>query len=56
MVSAYRIARERVGYAVAVFRTERDPFCPGFDGYLCAAAPSRAGWVPLCGWLRWRYG
>jgi hypothetical protein len=56
MVSAYRITRERAGYAVAVLRSEQDPFGPGFADTLCAAPQSHAGWVPLRGWLRWRYG
>jgi hypothetical protein len=55
MVSAYRITRERAGCAVAVFRSEQDPFGAGFAGTLCAAAQSHAGWVPLRDWLRWRY-
>jgi hypothetical protein len=55
MVSVYRFTRERAGYAVAVFRSEQDPFGPGFADTLCAAAQSYVGWVPLCGWLRWRY-
>jgi hypothetical protein len=55
MVSAYQIARERADCAVAVFRSEQDPFGPGFADTLCAAARSRAGWVPLRGWRRWRY-
>jgi hypothetical protein len=53
MVSAYRIIRDRPGYAVAAFRGEQDRFGPGFVGSLCAAAQSHAGWVPLRGW---RYG
>jgi hypothetical protein len=53
MVSAYRITRDRPGYAVAAFRGEQDRFGPGFVGSLCAAAQSHAGWVPLRGW---RYG
>ena len=56
MVSAYRIARERVGHAVAVFRSKQDPFGPGLADTFCAAAQSHAGWAPLRGWLRWRYG
>lgn len=54
MVGAYCIARERIGYAA--FRSERDPFGPGVDASLCAAAQSHAGWAPLRGRLRWRYG
>lgn len=55
MVSAYRITRERACRAVAVLRGEQDPSGPGFAGGLRAAAQSRAGWVPLRGWLPWRY-
>ena len=54
MVSAYLITRERAGYAVAALRSEQDPFGAGFAGSLCSAAQSRAGWVALRGWLRWR--
>ena len=56
MVSAYRSARARDGYAVAAFRGEQDPCGPGFAGSPGAAARSRAGWVPLRGWVRWRHG
>jgi hypothetical protein len=54
MVSAYLSARERAGCAVVAFQGERDPRRPGFTGSLGAAAQSRAGWVPLRGWLHWR--
>jgi hypothetical protein len=54
-VSAYLNTYERSGYVVAVFRSEQDPFGPGFANTLCAAARPDAGWVPLRGWLRWRY-
>lgn len=56
MVSAYLSTRGRAGYVVAAFRGEQDPSGPGFTGSLCAAAQSHAGWVPLRGWLRRRYG
>jgi len=54
MVSAYLITRERAGYAAA-FRDEQAPLGAGFAGSLCSASQLRAGWVPLRGWLRWRY-
>jgi len=54
MVSAYRSTRERAGYAVAAFRGEQYPCGPGFAGSLGAAARSRAGRVPLRGWVGWR--
>jgi hypothetical protein len=54
-VSAYLNTYERSGYVVAVFRSEPDPCGPGFANTLCAAARPDAGWVPLRGWLRWRY-
>jgi hypothetical protein len=53
MVSAYLNTRERVGHAVAAFHRELDPRGPGFAGCLGAAAQSRAGWVPLRGWVCW---
>ena len=43
MVSAYRITRERVGYAVAAFRSERDPFGPGFDRYFVRSSAIACG-------------
>jgi hypothetical protein len=55
MLSAFLITRERVGYAVAAFRSKRCLFGPEFTGSLRAAAQSHAGWVPLRGWPRWRY-
>ena len=55
MLSAYLIARERAGCAVAALRSEQDPFGAGVAGSLCSAAQSRAGRVALRGWLRWRY-
>ena len=56
MLSAFLITRVRVGYAVAAFRSKRRLFGPEFTGSLRAAAQSHAGWLPLRGWLRWRYG
>jgi hypothetical protein len=53
MVSAYRITRERVGYAVAVSRSEQDLFGSGFAVTLCVAQQSHAGCAPQGGW---RYG
>jgi hypothetical protein len=55
MVGAYRITRERAGCAAAVFGGEPDPCGPGLADVLWAAARPDAGWVPLRGWLRWRY-
>jgi hypothetical protein len=59
MVSACLITRERAGYrggyAAAGFRGGQEPFGLGLAGSLYLAAPSHAGWVPLRGWLRWRY-
>jgi len=54
-VSAYLNACEHSGHVVAAFRGGPDPCGPGFADALCAAARSDAGWVPLRGWLRWRY-
>ena len=54
MVSAYLITRGRVGCAVAAFGWEQDPCGLRLTGSLGAAAQSRAGRVPLRGWLRWR--
>ena len=56
MLSEYLITRERAGYAAAAFRSEQDPFGAGVAGSLCSASQSRAGWVPLRDWLRWRHG
>ena len=55
MLSAYLITRERAGYAAVTVRSELVPFGAGFAGSLCSVSQSRAGWVPLRDWLRWRY-